>query len=300
MTIRLRCAALCLVAAPTLWAPPAAADVTKAQCIQANTEGQSLRRAGRIAEAREQLRICGDPRCPGILHTDCTKRLDELEEAQPTVVFHAKDGSGQDLSAVKVAIDGRPLADKLDGTALLVDPGEHVFTFTAPGEDPVTKTFVLQEGAKGRQEQIVIGKPAPPGDDSRPPPVDKLAKKDEAGGMGAQKFMALTVGVVGVAGVAVGAIFGATANSQWSQAQNDCGSGCGPNSVAQGQRSDALSNATVSTVGFGVGAAAIAASLILWLSAPSPDAQGQAPSAHLRVAPSYASNRGALLVHGEF
>src|ERR1019366_8465548 len=87
----------------------------------------------------------------------CTKRLDELEKAQPTIIFRAKDASGQDVSAVKVTVDGRPLADKLDGTALPVDPGDHVFTFTTADQPPVTKTFVIGSGEKERREPVIFG-----------------------------------------------------------------------------------------------------------------------------------------------
>jgi hypothetical protein len=42
----------------------------------------------------------------------------DLERAQPTVVFDVKDDAGNDLTDVKVTVDGNPLADKLTGTAL--------------------------------------------------------------------------------------------------------------------------------------------------------------------------------------
>jgi hypothetical protein len=91
-----------------LWPAPARADTTKAQCIEANTKGQDLRRDGKLSMARDQFRVCADPSCPTIVRVDCTKRLDELEGAQPTIIFDARDGSGHDLSAVAVTVDDRP------------------------------------------------------------------------------------------------------------------------------------------------------------------------------------------------
>lgn len=103
--------------------------------------------------AREQLRTCGDTSCPALIRDDCAKRLDEPERAQPAIVFDAKDGAGRDLSAVHVTVDGRPFAERLDGAALKVDPGEHVFVFTVPDEPPVSQTFVVKEGEKERRER---------------------------------------------------------------------------------------------------------------------------------------------------
>jgi hypothetical protein len=160
------------LAAVTLLAWPAfaLADLTKAQCIDANTSGQHLRREGKLSEAREQLRSCTDALCPSIVRDDCTRRLDELEKAQPTIAFEVKDGSGADVTAVKVTMDGKPLTDKLDGTALPVDIGQHVFTFDVAGDKPVTvsRTLLLTEGEKGRRERIAVG--GPPGSALPPAP----------------------------------------------------------------------------------------------------------------------------------
>src|ERR1700689_3253040 len=122
-----RCGALSLPAslalALTFTPTSALADLTKGQCIAANTKAQDLRRDGKLSEARAELQTCGDPSCPALVRDDCTKRLNELEGAQPTIIFDAKDGAGHDLSAVAITMDGHPFADKLDGKALRVDPG---------------------------------------------------------------------------------------------------------------------------------------------------------------------------------
>ena len=125
-----------------------AADEAKMQCISANARAQDLRRENKLGLAREQLRLCVDAKCPSVVRSDCTKLLEELETAQPTIVFDAKSGAGADISAVKVTIDGQPFADKLDGSALRVDPGDHTFVFSSPGEPLVAAHYVI----KGRGE----------------------------------------------------------------------------------------------------------------------------------------------------
>jgi hypothetical protein len=137
--------------------PTTSGDVTKDQCVDANSKAQPLRRAGKLVAARAQLAICADPRCPGIVRDDCTQRLDDLERVQPTIVFDAKDSAGNDLSEVKVSMDGKALVGRLDGTAIAVDPGPHAFTFEVSGQPNITRGFVLKEGEKLRRERIVIG-----------------------------------------------------------------------------------------------------------------------------------------------
>jgi hypothetical protein len=138
---------------------PARADgqPTKAQCIETNTRGQDLRRDGKLAAAREAFQACSAASCPTLVRNDCARRLDEIDTVQPTVVLVAKDGGGKDVSVVHVTVDGKPLTEKLDGTALPVDPGEHTFAFAIPGQPAVKATFVLALGEKNRREQVVVG-----------------------------------------------------------------------------------------------------------------------------------------------
>ena len=107
---RFRLAASAVAATGIVFASgPALADLTKDQCIDANGKGQELRREGSFAAARLQLRQCATPSCPAMVRDDCTRRLDELESAQPTILFDVKDATGTDLIDVRVSVDGQPL-----------------------------------------------------------------------------------------------------------------------------------------------------------------------------------------------
>src|SRR5437868_1388042 len=132
------------------------------RCVGANTTAQSLRRDGKFGAARAELASCVDVSCPALVRDDCSQRLDELNRAQPTIVFDAKDDQGHDLTEVTVEIDGRPVAQRLDGIAVGVDPGEHTFTFEAKGLPKATRKFVLHEGEKTRREPILLGVATPP------------------------------------------------------------------------------------------------------------------------------------------
>jgi hypothetical protein len=231
---------------------PAGAQVTKEQCIDANGRAQHLRSEAKLQEAREQLRTCSNPVCPVMGRSDCTKRLDDLETAQPTIAFEAKDGAGADVVAVKVTVDGKPLADRLDGTPLPVDPGQHVFTFEMAGQPAVTRTLVLTEGEKGRREPIVLGPVTAPVPAPTPaPPAPGPTEPAPGGGIGKQKLLGLTAGGVGVAGIVIGGVFGLMTLSEKSQQQTACG---GPRSAAShtqalGDHSSWMTDSTISTVG---------------------------------------------------
>jgi hypothetical protein len=295
-----------LGASLALAAAPASADMTKDQCLDANGKGQELRREHKLSEAREQLRACANPACPAMLRDDCTKRLDELERAQPSIVFDAKDGAGRDLSAVKVTVDGRPLAQKLDGTALQVDPGEHVFLFTAPDQPPVTQTFVLKEGDTERRERIVlaplpVAAPAPQAPaESAPPSTPPAGGEVSAHGMGTQKILGLVAGGAGVAGLAVGSIFGVMTLSEASQQGTDCASAtsCARYSQAASDHSTGVTDRTISTVGFVAGGALLVGGAVLFFTAPH--ASEPSAAARMLLVPGVGPGGGGMLLRGEF
>ncbi len=298
---------------------PALADMTKDQCVDANGKGQELRREGKLTTAREQLRLCANPSCPAMVRDDCTKRLDDLERAQPTIAFEVKDASGSDVSAVTVIVDGKPLAERLDGSALPVDIGEHVFTFEVAGRPSVTRTLVLTEGEKGRRERIAIGAatpstPAavpPPAPSAGPVPVPEAGASASAspvdrastgGGMGTQKILGLVTGGVGVAGVAVGSVFGLMTLSQKSQQQSVCASpsSCTSSGHAQAlsDHSTGMTDSTISTVAFVAGGALLVGGAVIFFTAGHPS---EAPAtAGLRVVPSVGPGGGGIFVSGAF
>jgi hypothetical protein len=255
-----------MATATILVSADAAAAPTKGQCVDANTQGQELQRGGRLAEAREKLRICADAACPSIVQSDCNMRLNDLDKVQPTIAFAGKDPSGADVSAVTVTMDGKPLVDKLDGTPVPVDPGQHTFTFTVAGQPPITRTLLVVEGERGRREVVVL-----PGatatTTSAPSSAPQPAPTASVGGMGTQKVLALVAAGIGVVGVGIGSAFGLIAMSKKSDAQTSCPNQCAtPDGVNKWK--DAGSAADVSTIGFIVGGVGLGGAAVLWFTAP--------------------------------
>lgn len=128
----------------------------KYECISANERAQSLRTANKLVEASAQLAVCLDAACPGPVREDCTRLSGEIDAATPTIVLAAQDAAGNDIGAVQVTMDGSRFAEKLDGTAIPVNPGEHHFVFHAQGLPDVDKTVIVAMGAKNRFERVVF------------------------------------------------------------------------------------------------------------------------------------------------
>jgi hypothetical protein len=271
------------------------ADVTKDQCIESNGQAQSLRRNGKFGAAREQLRICDDATCPRIVRDDCVRRLDELDRNQPTIVFEAKDASGRDLAAVKVTVDGQPLAGSLNGAALAVDPGEHAFTFEVEGRPPTTQTFVLHEADKSRRERVVLGGASPSGASQGVPSPTEAAPATAETTPSSRPSTAKVVGFVfagvGVVGIGLGSFFGVQAVAKNNDASCDAQNVCNdPQS-----RRDAIHVGNASTIGFVAGGAFLAGGIALVLVAGKP-----ANATSLRLAPWLTAGGAGTAVAGDW
>ena len=282
--------AACAVAILTLVPATGHAAPTKEQCLEANSQAQRLRRESKLTAAREQLESCGDPGCPAIVRSDCNARLDEIQKAQPTLVLDIKNRAGDDLTDVQVTVDGQPFAAKLDGTAVPMDPGPHTFVFEAAGFEAVTKTLVLKETEKGRRERVVLRKAAavatePPSTAPATAQPDEPAPLEASHGLGTRRWLGIAVGTVGLAGVAVGGVFGLMASSEWSAQQSACGSAsaCSDHSGAVTHHANMTTDGAISTWAFIGGGVLVATGALLFLTAPS---RYRASSTGLVIAPS--------------
>ncbi len=280
---------------------PGAYALTKDQCVDANTRAQSLRREGKLGAAREQLTLCMDATCPGIVRDDCTQRLDELERVQPTIVFDAKSAVGDDVVVVHVAVDGARLTDVLDGRSLGVDPGPHVFTFDVPGQPTTTYRFVLKEGEKDRRERIVLaGPPEPvPASSAASTPTTASPSRGQR-----QRVTGVVLGAVGLAGLGVGAVFGGLALHDWSDSKSECDSAHCPNgsyTLAVSDHDRAVTASTIATVGFIAGGVLLATGVAIWLTSPSStDAESSAGVTSARLSPVVAPGLAGFSMTGRF
>jgi len=274
--------ALGVVFGAMTWASVAAAD-EKAACTAAYVEAQSLRATHRLVEARERLRTCAQQECGAMMRgqmvADCTGWLAQVDAAVPSIVFEVRDAAGADVTRVRVTLDGQLLTDRLDGTALPADPGEHTFRFETAGQGPVEKKLVIREGDKGRREAVTFATSAPPSgaEALTPAPPPTAPPGDDGRG---QRLAGVVTGGVGLAGLAVGGIFGGLTISAWSHVNAECPSLAGCSAEAQSNHASAVTFGTVSTVSFIAGGALLAGGLTLYLVAP----KGRSPSVGIWVA----------------
>jgi hypothetical protein len=294
-------AATVLTSLALAYAAPARAEMSKAQCIAANVDAQSLRREGKLSLARQKLRACGDPACPALITTDCAKRLDELESVQPTLIFEVKDAAGGDLTEVRVTVDGQPLLQRLDGTATAVDPGSHRFVFSVPGAAPLTQQLVIREGERARVVSVVFeslgarqstAMPSSPGmpatdDPATSAPAESSAAPDSSSNEAPRprRTLGYVVAGVGVGGVVVGGVFGYLALMAKNRQIANCRSSadCKDYQAASDAHADARSRGTISSIAFPAGAAVAALGVVLIVTAKAAPSEKGAASLTLRA-----------------
>jgi hypothetical protein len=232
-----------------LWAAaPAAARADDVEaCATASEKGQELRDRGRLRAARALFVECAAERCPAIVRKDCAAWLGEVDERLPTVAIRARDAEGRDVSDVRVAVDGEALAERLDGRALAVDPGERTLRFTRAGAPEVTQALLLREGEKGRLVDVVLGLP----------PAKKVEAAEQAATVPAAGW---ALGGVSIAAFGAGIGFGLSAKTAVDEMRAP--GGCAP-FCERGRVDGALRDMILANVLLGVGAAAIGTAVIL-------------------------------------
>ncbi|MEO7332129.1 MAG: hypothetical protein ABI193_26370 [Minicystis sp.] len=189
-------------------------------------------------------------------------------------------------AGLKVLRDGSEVGHALWDTAVPIDPGQHRLVASAPGKLSWEGTFNV--GAPSANVTMTI----PPLNDApvvlTPPPVaspggpgtlpgtggssppDRPDRPMEGGSTGTtQRIVGGVVGVVGLAGIAVGTVFGLQAKSKLDNSQQFCRTKLLCTEQGLTLNNDAKSAATISTIGFITGGAALATGVVFFFTAPS-------------------------------
>ena len=257
------CAGRVLLTAATLLAlVPLASRANadeKQACVAASEKAQQLRSAGKLGEARDQLNICGRPECPKLVQQDCTQWMSELLATLPSVVPGAKDRKGRDVVDARVTVDGKVVAEVLDGKAIVIDPGVHTFVFESKGLPSVKEQIVVKPGEKNRIVTVTFATP----DDAVAPPVaagpaNAGAGADSSSGSSAP-VAAYVLGGVGIAALGAALYFDLAASGD----AHDLRSGCSPN-CAQSDVDDVKTKYTIAGVTAGIGGALLITGVVLF------------------------------------
>jgi hypothetical protein len=275
-----------LILPATFVATSALAD-DKAACLDAAAKGQRLRATHKLVEAREELRVCALATCPAVVQSDCANWLDSVERTLPTVVVTAKDGTGADLIDVAVSVDGALLAPRLDGLAVPMNAGPHVFHFEASGRPALDRQVLVKEGEKNQEVAVVLGP-------SVAAPAGAGASTTEAGAASSGSWgeaIGWGIGGVGVVGLLVGAVAGLVAVADKGSAH------CDPHDVCDRGSVGGIKNAAlVSDVGWVAGGVLLVGGAGLVLFAH----ETRTSNTGLRVVPVVVPTGGAIVARASF
>jgi hypothetical protein len=288
-----------MVAGLAMFEGHASAD-DRATCFAAASQGQSLRDAHKLVEAREQFRRCAAAVCPSAVQSDCTGWLSDADKAIPTIVLAAKDASGNDLFDVSVSVDGKPLTSKIDGAAVPINPGPHTFRFQRGDGASVERQLLVLEGQK---DLIVSVKLAPSGTSSAvpPPPSEPAAGSPPPASQGpsappapsnALRTFGWVATGVGAVGLGVGAIFTGLTLADKSSGGCDAAGVC----TNFGSINSAKSAAPIAGTGLIVGGALLVTGVVILLSTPS--TAPNRPTTGLHAAPMVGTQGGGLSLEG--
>ena len=206
---------------------------------------------------------------------------------------------------IKVSRDGSDITAAM-GVATPVDPGQSMIEATAEGYQPWhAEVAVMGDGTTVTVEIPALEKlaetPPPPPDpdpvpDQRPPPPPP-PPIDLDPGHGRRVF---GVGLVagGVAALGAGVAFGLMSTSANDDAKRECGgdvADCrGDLGAAQDLIDSARTRATLSTVAFAVGGAAVVGGVVLYLTAPAKR------NREVALVPAVGGDTLGVLVRGSF
>jgi hypothetical protein len=211
------------------------------------------------------------------------------------------------VPGLSVRRDGAEVAVRDWNVGSPADPGEHVVEAEAPGCSPWRTTIAVEDTGVSRSVRVPLLEPLPPvpapptatvAEPAPPPPLTALAltapreasppaQPAAPNARPWQRPIAVGLGGAGLIGIAIGAVYGLQAASQWNRARPYCSGGMCSTTEAYSSWQDSRSSASTATVAFVVGGVAAAGGAVLWLTAPSsPVRVGAAP--------------GALVARGEF
>jgi hypothetical protein len=260
-------AALVALVLGAFGARPARASDSTDQCLDSYELGQRRRQAGDLVGAARELRSCGGPACPVRMQGDCQRWLDDVERATPTLVFRVRDASGELLTNVSVAIDGEP-SRRLDGRALLINPGEHEARFERAGFQPLVTTVFVMEGEKLEPREVTLEPLLDLAPDERLLPVaastgasPSTAAADARSSLSPWPLALATLGLAGGAGFVYFGVRAKSGETDLEQCSPDC---------AQAHVDDVKQHYLLSNVALGVGLGALlGAGLFLLLDDPA-------------------------------
>ncbi|NVB85516.1 MAG: hypothetical protein HOV81_44540 [Kofleriaceae bacterium] len=286
-----------IVAAVLALSSNAYAQLSKEACVDAHSRGQDAREQGKLSLARKLFLTCAQSSCPAAVQGDCARFADDLTNLQPTIVFVARDASGNDLPATTVYVDGALVATSIDGKPHDIDPGNHVVKFSNGDSDEVI-TLVIGSGEKGRTVLAKFSAINPPSTPDAAQTVTSRPAKPAARKVQHPKgalALAVSGGIVAIGGGAL-AFYG---RSQVPEACDLSTHQCAapPGAPVFDDAASAANKVNIGLIAGGVGVAALAGGLVWYYAGAKTDKESPTQQS---VAPWVNGNGAGVAVLGRF
>jgi hypothetical protein len=280
------------------FASNAHAQLSKEACVDAHSRGQDAREQGKLSLARKLFLTCAQNGCPSAVQGDCARFADDLTTLQPTVVFVARDGNGNDLPETTVYVDGALIVTTLDGKPHDIDPGNHVVKFSNGSKDEVV-TVVIGSGEKGRTVAARFGSPTPIAPATAAPATAATIPAKPAAPRTTHPKAAMPIAIGGAVVMAAGAglfIWGR------SQVPDQCDIGTHQCAAPPGdpvfkEAQDAAGKANMGLMIGGVGAAAVVGGIVWFFAVSKTEKESSTQQA---VAPYVTGDGAGIAVLGRF
>jgi hypothetical protein len=204
------------------------------------------------------------------------------------------------LEGLEVRRDGRLVGREQWGLEIPVDPGKHTLSASAPAHLPWQTELEAREPGRSVSVEVPALErssaeqtassashttPVAPNDTSH---LSVITPNQQHRGIGTQRWLAIGAGVIGVAGVTIGTVFGLKSMSKHDEAEKHCDGADCRDTTGVGLRSDAREAGNLSTLGFVLGGIGLAGGAVLWFTASSHPTE---PSTALELTPTRLTHR---------
>ncbi len=227
-------------------------------------------------------------------------RVTELDKILSRVTLSIQS---QNADGLEVRLDNNSVGTAALGTPVPLDPGQHQVTAKQPGKKAWSTTFTVPDGPSSLTIDIPVLEQEPASVRAASVEASTNTTAEAASGpskpsedTNSRRIVAWTIGGAGLMMFAGGAVFGLRASSKRDQASQEC-----VDKLCTQAGLDAIDSAnaaaTLSTIGFGVGLAGLAAgaALAFW---PSPKAANA--NATATVVPMIGPSGGAITLVSRF
>ena len=121
---------------------------SSAVCTAAFEKAKETARDSQLRASSEWFAVCARPGCSRALRQKCAAVQPRVAALLASVVPAVSGAPASGDGDVVVRMDGAILTSSLDGTAILIDPGQHQFTFAKDGEIFANRSLTVERGQR--------------------------------------------------------------------------------------------------------------------------------------------------------